>query len=64
VYLDGTPVLVNREVSINELITPDQVQAIEIFRGPSETPAQWRDSNSACGVILIWSRAGAGQTQR
>jgi outer membrane receptor for ferrienterochelin and colicin len=41
---------------INSVVDPDQVEAIEVFRGPSEIPAQYNDNNSQCGVILIWTR--------
>jgi hypothetical protein len=49
VYLDGTAVLVNREVSINELITPEQVQAIEIFRGPPKPPRSGATASRRAG---------------
>ncbi|HLA91875.1 MAG TPA: carboxypeptidase regulatory-like domain-containing protein [Gemmatimonadaceae bacterium] len=32
------------------------IEAIEIFRGPSETPAAFRQRETACGVISIWTR--------
>jgi hypothetical protein len=32
------------------------IEAIEVFRGPSETPASMRQRETACGVISIWSR--------
>lgn len=40
------------------LLTPSEILAIEVYRGPAETPGQYIDSNSRCGVILIWSRRG------
>lgn len=40
------------------LLDPSEVLAIEAYRGPAETPGQYLDSNSKCGVILIWSRRG------
>lgn len=40
------------------LLTPSEILAIEVYRGPAETPGQYLDSNSRCGVILIWSRRG------
>lgn len=33
------------------------IYAIELYRGPSETPAEFIDGNAACGVIVIWTRA-------
>jgi len=32
------------------------VEAIEVYRGPSETPAKLRQRDTACGVIVIWTR--------
>jgi hypothetical protein len=32
------------------------IEAIEIFRGPSEVPAAFHKAETACGVISIWSR--------
>lgn len=40
------------------LIHPSEVKAVEIYRGPSEIPGQYLDSNARCGIILIWTRRG------
>ncbi|MFC1791532.1 hypothetical protein ACFL0I_03600 [Gemmatimonadota bacterium] len=40
------------------LIPPSDIQAIEIYHGPADTPGQYLDSRSQCGVILIWTRRG------
>lgn len=32
------------------------IQAIEVYRGRSELPAQFADIDANCGVIVIWSR--------
>ncbi len=32
------------------------LEAIEIYRGPAETPARLRQRDTACGVIVIWTR--------
>jgi hypothetical protein len=55
-FLDGVRVAYDAQSDINSVVNPDQVEAIEIFRGPSEIPAQYNDNNSQCGVILIWTR--------
>ena len=34
------------------------MQAIELYRGPSELPTQYQATGSACGAILLWSRTG------
>jgi len=40
------------------LLSPSEILAIEVYRGPAETPGAYLDSNSRCGVILIWTRRG------
>lgn len=37
-------------------ITPDMIEAVEVFRGPSETPARFRQRDTACGLVVIWTR--------
>lgn len=40
------------------MVHPANVLAVEIYKGPAETPGQYIDSNSKCGVILVWTRRG------
>ena len=37
-------------------MSPFMIEAIEVYRGPSETPARLRQRDTACGVIVIWTR--------
>ena len=39
-------------------VSPFEIRAMEIYRGPAQTPGQFLDSNARCGVILIWTRRG------
>ena len=52
-YLDG------RESSayFARLTPPQDVKGVEIYRGSSETPAEFQGSNSGCGVIAIWTKS-------
>jgi hypothetical protein len=36
---------------------PRDVRGVEIYRGSSEIPAEFAGSNSACGVIAIWTKS-------
>lgn len=36
---------------------PKDVKAIEIYRGSAEIPGEFGGSNSACGVIAIWTKS-------
>ena len=34
------------------------IEAVEVYRGPAETPPEFLGSNAACGTIVIWTRRG------
>lgn len=60
-YLDGTMVAsgtANGPVGtlINDLIQPEDIEAIEVYSNVSRIPPQYNGSSSACGVVLIWTR--------
>jgi hypothetical protein len=44
-------------------ITPMEIQALEVYRGPSETPPELNRFNAGCGVIAIWTRNTAADRQ-
>ena len=35
-----------------------QVEAIETYDSPATIPPRFRTPNSACGVVVIWTRSG------
>jgi Carboxypeptidase regulatory-like domain len=52
-FLDG-----NESTSYFARHTPPlDVKGIEIYRGSSETPGEFLGTNSACGVIAIWTKS-------
>jgi hypothetical protein len=66
VYLDGQKVAhggwddtkgMNAAAAMR-LLHPADLFAIEIYRGPAATPSQYIDTNSRCGVILLWTHRG------
>lgn len=48
------------EIAIDDVVMPDDVQAIEVYRRGSEVPAQFggMSTSTQCGVIVIWTRKG------
>ena len=59
VYLDGVQVQ-NWNPTMSENLDSfplSHVQAVEVYRGPAETPAQYRQAWSACGVVLLWTKS-------
>lgn len=56
ILLDGMQVTASDVESLNAVVLPDQILAIEVYRGPSEVPSEYSGAESGCGVILIWTR--------
>jgi hypothetical protein len=56
VYLDGVPIQL-LGLTIDDLTRPMELEGIEVYRGPSELPAEF--SGGACGAIVLWTRRGA-----
>ena len=52
IYLDGIPI---RGQKIDDVITLNVVEAIEVYRGAATVPARWR-GQAACGVIAVWTK--------
>jgi outer membrane receptor for ferrienterochelin and colicin len=40
------------------------IEAIEVYTGPSEVPGEYAGRNAGCGVIVIWTRAGPPQRRK
>lgn len=58
VYINGLRLAYGPGMDINDVVNPEQVEAVELYRSPSETPQEFNDSDAACGVIAIWTRTG------
>jgi carboxypeptidase family protein/TonB-dependent receptor-like protein len=43
------------QFDIDLLLLPQEISAVEVYRGPSEIPLQYNATNSLCGVVLLWS---------
>jgi hypothetical protein len=40
------------------LVLPHEVAGIEVYRGPSEIPAEYQGADARCGAIVIWTHGG------
>lgn len=59
-FLDGIPA----DQSVLFLTSPTDVEGIEVYSGPSETPAELEGVRSLCGVVAIWTRIGEKPSER
>ncbi len=59
VVVDGYPVVVGGiggPVSIDQVVAPQDIEALEVYPGPAGVPVQYSGYMSPCGAILIWKR--------
>jgi hypothetical protein len=56
-YLDGVRFALMGE-TIDEIVNPNDVEAIEVYAHPAEVPAQFAGFDNACGAIVVWTRRG------
>lgn len=54
-FVDGAP-LPKDAVFRVDAIPPDDVQALEIYRGVSEVPPRFQRREDRCGVVVVWTR--------
>ena len=59
-YINGMPLQVSGDMSINQYIAPEDIVAMEVYNGSSQIPPEFQSGllNSRCGVIVIWTKVG------
>lgn len=57
-YIDGMLVADSNELPFElDSHKLEDFEAIDVYRGPAETPAQYNATGSSCGVVLMWTKA-------
>lgn len=60
ILLDGMVVELGGQLPlpmpIDQLVNPSDIVGVEVYRSPAEVPPQFGGAQSACGVIVIWTR--------
>ncbi|HLM68463.1 MAG TPA: TonB-dependent receptor plug domain-containing protein, partial [Longimicrobium sp.] len=49
---------------IDDYVQPGDIEGIEIYRGESDTPAEFVTRYVSCGTIVIWTRRGEMRSER
>jgi len=57
-YINGAPFPLSQDLTINHYLSPDDVEAVEVYNGASEIPPQFNSGmfNARCGVVVVWTR--------
>jgi outer membrane cobalamin receptor len=59
IFVDGmlaTKPVPGGDVSVDDLVQPQDVEAIEVFKGLGSVPPEFLNIYARCGVIAIWTR--------
>ncbi|AHG89578.1 TonB-dependent receptor plug [Gemmatirosa kalamazoonensis] len=56
VFIDRMRQTMTDGMSIDDLVNPLDVRGIEVYLGAAEVPSEFRNSQSVCGAIIVWTR--------
>lgn len=59
--MPGVRGTMRNDVAIDDYVQPEEVEGIEVYRGESDTPAEFTTRWVQCGTIVIWTRRGFTQ---
>lgn len=61
--LDGTPTLIGgmqplrtRDLPLDDVLSPRDIEGLELYRGPAGVPTEFNVNNAGCGVLVVWTR--------
>lgn len=57
-FLDGVQLRDVYEYPLETYVSASAVAGVEVYRRPSELPAEFSGSDSRCGVVAIWTKRG------
>ena len=61
-YLDGSP-FDNSSNDLDQMLRPDDIEAIEVYKSASEVPVQFQGANASCGTIVVWTKRSAARSK-
>jgi hypothetical protein len=59
VWIDNVIVPLTETMTIDDVLTPQQIEGAEIYNSVAAAPTQYRVGT--CGVIVFWTRRGSGE---
>ena len=56
--MPGVRASARHDQPIDDYVNPEEVEGIEVYRGESDTPAEFSTRWVQCGTVVIWTRRG------
>lgn len=56
-YIDGVRA---QAETLEEVVSVDDIAAVELYTRASSTPLEWGGVNGSCGALLVWTKHGGG----
>lgn len=57
-YIGRTRRTVDPGFAIDDLVSPSDLEGVEVYRGLSTVPAEFMTPEARCGVVALWTRRG------
>ncbi len=58
--IDGLPYAVDGSLSIDDLLRPDEVHAVEVYGRVEDVPPHFLGFRPNCGAVVVWTNRGQG----
>ena len=58
IAIPSIPPLLAPDLGPGQFVRPEEIEAIEVYKGLGSIPAEFKKLNAGCGVIVIWTRRG------
>jgi hypothetical protein len=60
IFINGAPMRQIGDSGVDDFLTPNSLEAIEVYRGAGGTPGEFQQPGT-CGAVVFWTRTGAGE---
>jgi len=45
-------------LSLDDFVNPSEIEGVEVYKGTSDTPAEFWSPDAVCGTVVVWTRRG------
>ena len=63
IFIDGVSTRQYPESTIDDMLSPGQIEGVEVYTSASAAPARYNEG-TGCGVVLFWTRTGYDEEGR